>query len=125
MTDRPLKGHTETLKQGYPKSERVRKKSEIDRIFRTGARFSCKGMALRARRNSLDISRVGFVASRSFAGAVQRNRAKRVAREVWRLNKHRIVPGNDVIFVLYPEYDSFADCSGMMLSLLHKAGLLR
>ncbi len=115
----------EKQRQDFPKSEKVRTKSEIDRIFRTGARFSCKGMVLRAARNTLGRNRAVFVAVRSFEGAVQRNRAKRVAREVWRLNKHRINPGNDVAFVLYPEYDSFAECSGSMLLLLRKAGLMR
>ena len=115
----------EKLKQDFPKSEKVRSKSEIDRIFRTGARFSCKGMVLRVARNSLGGSRAVFVAVRSFEGAVQRNRAKRIAREVWRLNKHRIIPGRDIAFVLYPGYDSFAECSGLMLLLLRKAGLIR
>jgi len=118
-------GDMEKQRQDFPKSEKVRTKSEIDRIFRTGARFSCKGMVLRVKRNALGWNRAVFVAVRSFEGAVQRNRAKRVAREVWRLNKHRINPGNDVAFVLYPEYDSFAECSGSMLLLLRKAGLLR
>ncbi len=118
-------GEMEKLRQDFPKSEKVRIKSEIDRIFRTGARFSCKGMVLRVTRNSLGGSRAVFVAVRSFEGAVQRNRAKRVAREVWRLNKRRIAPGNDVAFVLYPGFDSFAECSGLMLLLLRKAGLLR
>ena len=115
----------EKLRQDFPKSEKVRAKSEIDRIFRTGARFSCKGMVIRVKRNSLERSRAVFVAVRSFEGAVQRNRAKRVAREGWRLNKARIAPGHDVAVVLYPEFDSFAECSGLMLSLLRKAGLLR
>ena len=115
----------EKLRQDFPKSEKVRTKSEINRIFRTGARFSCKGMVLRITKNSLGRSRAVFVAVRSFEGAVQRNRAKRIAREVWRLNKHSIAPGCDVAFVLYPVYDSFAECSGMMLLLLRKAGLVR
>jgi len=118
-------GDMEKQRQDFPKSEKVRTKSEIDRIFRTGARFSCKGMVLRVSRNTLGWNRAVFVAVRSFEGAVQRNRAKRVAREVWRLNKHRISPGNDLAFVLYPEYDSFAEYSGSMLLLLRKAGLMR
>lgn len=115
----------EKLKQGFPKSEKVRTKPEIDRIFRTGARFSCKGMVMRVAHNTLDGSRAVFVATRSFKGAVERNRAKRIAREVWRLNKHRIALGADVAFVLYPEYDSYEECSSLMLFLLRKAGLVR
>ena len=115
----------EKIRQDFPKTEKVREKAEIDRIFRTGARFSCKGMVVRCARNSLGGSRAVFVASRNFKGAVQRNRAKRIAREVWRLNKTRVVSGYDVAFVLYPGYESFGECSPVMLFLLRKAGLVR
>lgn len=41
--------------------------------------------------------RMGVVASRRVGGAVQRNRAKRLLREAWRLNRHRFSDGVDVI----------------------------
>jgi ribonuclease P protein component len=114
------------LKQDFPKSERVRTRPEIDRIFRTGFRYSCKGMAIRvAARAQGGSSRVVFVAVKAFDGAVERNRSKRVAREAWRLNKSLIQPGRDVAVVLYPEMDNYADCSRAMLFLLRKAGLIR
>ncbi len=111
-------------KQDFPKAEKVRKKSEIDRIFRTGARFSCRGMAVRVARTSLPRNRVVFITVRSFEGAVQRNRAKRIAREVWRLNKASFRQGFDVAVVLYPGYEDFPVCSALMLGLLRKAGLV-
>jgi len=113
-------------KLDFPKSGRVRVRPEIDRIFRTGVRYSCKGMAIRVapgRRGGR--SRVVFVAVRAFPGAVQRNRAKRVAREAWRLSKDRILPDHDIAVILYPEMDNYADCSRVMLFLLRKAGLIR
>ena len=110
--------------QSFPKSEKVRKKSEIDRIFRTGARYSFKGMALRVAPNSLGWSRVVFITVRSFDGAVGRNRAKRIAREVWRLNKARIRKGFDFALILYPGYESFPVCTSLMLGLVRKAGLV-
>ena len=106
------------------KSEKIRKKSEIDRIFRTGARFSCKGMALRVARNSLSWNRVVCITVRSFDGAVRRNRAKRIAREVWRLNKAAFRRGFDVALILYPGYEDFSVCSALMLGLFRKACLV-
>ena len=41
--------------------------------------------------------RMGVVASRRVGGAVQRNRAKRLLREAWRLNRFRFAGGVDVI----------------------------
>jgi len=116
----------DTLKQNFPKSAKVRAKSEIDRIFRTGARFSCRGMVIRVAKNSLcEESRAVFVTVRSFRGAVQRNKAKRIAREVWRLNRYRFIAGFDVAVVLYPELETFSECSSALLLLLRKAGLVR
>jgi ribonuclease P protein component len=113
-------------KLDFPKSDRVRVRPEIDRIFRVGVRYSCKGMAIRvAPQSKGGKSRVVLVAVRAFAGAVQRNRAKRVAREAWRLSKDRILPDHDIAVILYPEMDNYADCSRVMLFLLRKAGLVR
>ena len=47
--------------------------------------------------NTLGISRLGIAATRKFGGAVQRNRAKRLIREVFRRNK--IAPGFDVVVI--------------------------
>lgn len=109
----------------FPKAEKVRKKAEIDRVFRSGKRFSCRGMGLRVVGNSRGVTRAVFVTVRSFSGAVERNRAKRRAREAWRLVKHLVSPGYDVAVVLYPELSSFDGISSALLFLLRKAGMLK
>lgn len=116
----------ETLKQDFPKSARLRSKADIDRVFKTGARFSCRGMALRVAGNSLGESRAVFVPSREFRGSVQRNRARRLAREAWRLSRHEfLAEGRDLAFVLYPEFDTLAECAALMSRLAKRAGLAR
>ena len=47
--------------------------------------------------NGGTVSRLGIAASRKFGAAVERNRAKRLAREVFR--RHKITTGLDVIIV--------------------------
>ncbi|MEN6365060.1 MAG: ribonuclease P protein component [Rectinema sp.] len=110
--------------QGFPKADRVRSKPEIDRVFRSGARYSCKGMRIHIAQNSLENSRAVFVPVRSFAGSVQRNRAKRLAREAWRLDKSRIKPGYDVAFVMFPDEAGLPEYRSRMAQLLRKAGIL-
>jgi ribonuclease P protein component len=47
--------------------------------------------------NTLGVGRLGIAATRKLGGAVQRNRAKRLIREIFRRNK--IAPGFDVVVV--------------------------
>lgn len=76
--------------------------------------------------NGLQESRAAFIAVRSFAGAVERNRAKRLARESWRLLRSEVKPGFDVAFVLYPGgFAAMSECRSAMQYLLRKADVLR
>jgi ribonuclease P protein component len=47
--------------------------------------------------NQLPIGRLGIAATKRFGGAVERNRAKRLIREVFR--RHKITPGFDLVVV--------------------------
>lgn len=115
----------EQFDQSFPKHLRVRKAREIDRVFKDGARFSCKGMRMQVLWTGGQETRAAFIAVRSFSGAVARNRAKRLARESWRLLRYRARPGYDVVFVLYPGFAALSDCRSAMQYLLRKADLLR
>lgn len=42
---------------------------------------------------------MGLVTSRKIGIAAHRNRVKRRLREIFRLNKHQIEPGIDIVFV--------------------------
>lgn len=76
--------------------------------------------------NGLQESRAAFIAVRSFAGAVERNRAKRLARESWRLLRSDVKPGYDFAFVLYPGgFAAMSECRSAMQYLLRKADVLR
>jgi len=49
--------------------------------------------------NLLSYSRIGIGVGRRFGNAVKRNRAKRLCRELFRLNKYRIPKGIDIVFI--------------------------
>jgi len=74
-------------------------------------------------KNSLGSSRVLFAPVRSYPNAIARNRAKRLARECWRLGKASIVPGFDVAVVLFPGSDEFGRRRGQLERLVKQAGL--
>jgi ribonuclease P protein component len=63
----------------------LRKASDFERVLRTGHRIASKNFVLRGVRNTEAYSRLGIIAGRKTAPrAVDRNRAKRLIREVFR-----------------------------------------
>jgi ribonuclease P protein component len=81
-------------------------------------------MRLHVAPNELSFNRVVFVTLHSYPGAVQRNRARRLLRECWRLCKASRTGSFDVAVVLYPGYDEFETRKAQLERLLRQAGLL-
>ncbi len=82
-------------------------------------------MRLAVAPNELDIVRVSVIPARGHRNAVARNRTKRLGREAFRLIKHRIVPGHDVVIVCYPGEFTFVDRQEQLAGLLVREDLLR
>jgi ribonuclease P protein component len=82
---------------GLAPAERVRRRPDFERAYSTGVRIQGRFMTLFVVTNGGAVSRLGVAASRKFGGAVERNRAKRLAREVFR--RHKIRPGLDIVIV--------------------------
>jgi len=75
----------------------------------------------------LPYNRICFAFPKGFGGAVERNRAKRLGREAYRLVKSRLSGGYDLIFLVYREAEEKAVLSDrleQLESLFKKAGLL-
>ena len=77
--------------------ERIHRREEFQRVYDQGAKLHSRFCTLFLLPNGLESARLGIAATRKFGGAVQRNRAKRLIREVFRRNK--IVPGFDVVVI--------------------------
>jgi ribonuclease P protein component len=73
--------------------------------------------------NAFEVNRVVFVPVRSYPNAVERNRARRLVRECWRLEKTHFSPGHDIAVVLYPGFDLFDERKAQLERLLRQAGL--
>jgi ribonuclease P protein component len=82
---------------GLAPTERVRRRADYERAYTSGVRISGRFMTLFVAANGGAVSRLGIAASRKFGAAVERNRAKRIARELFR--RHKITTGLDVIVV--------------------------
>ncbi len=84
-----------------PKTLRLAKRREFDRVFKAGRRVKLPGLTIIYASNGKAVSRLGIsVSKRRLPKAVQRNRAKRISRELFRRNKDLFGEGYDFIFLL-------------------------
>ncbi len=85
-------------KFGLSKKERLKKKKEFKKVFDNQYVGYGKYMVLLYAPNDLNYSRVGIIVSKKVSKkAVDRNRAKRLLREVFRLNKNLIKNGDYIL----------------------------
>src|SRR5690349_2408176 len=84
------------------RAQRIRKRPDFVRIQDGGARVSTRHYLwlLAAGPDAQGLARLGVVASRKVGGAIERNRAKRVLREVFRHNTSLFANGLDVVVII-------------------------
>ena len=111
----------------FNRSERLHLQKDFRRIFKTGRRLAHPAVFIYTspRPDGGKTSRMGLVTSRKVGGATERNLAKRRLRELFRLNKHGLAEGTDIIFVLRPGIRkfSYADLKKAVLGLLQGSGV--
>jgi ribonuclease P protein component len=81
----------------FRRTQRIRRRAEFQQIYKQGTRVSSRYYTLFIQANRLAVGRLGVAATRKLGGAVVRNRAKRLVREVFR--RSGIAPGFDIIVV--------------------------
>jgi ribonuclease P protein component len=77
--------------------EHIRRHADFQRVYKQGSRSSGRFATLFLLANQLPVGRLGIAATKKLGGAVQRNRAKRLIREVFRQSK--VAPGFDLVVV--------------------------
>ncbi len=87
---------------GLKRAWRLKSEADVQRVWQQGGTWAHPLIVLRARANGLAQTRVAFVVSKKVGHAVQRNRAKRLMREVTRQMFPQIVPGYDVVLIGRP-----------------------
>ena len=77
--------------------EHIRRRAEFQEIYERGVRVHGRFATVFVLANNRGVGRLGIAATKKLGGSVQRNRAKRLIREVFRHNN--IAPGFDVVVV--------------------------
>lgn len=91
---------TKKIDRGLTLRQRLRKNSEYNDTFNEKCSFVGKFVVMLQRHSDDSSLRVGVIASkRTLRRAVDRNRAKRLMREAYRLNRHLFCGKLDVVLI--------------------------
>jgi ribonuclease P protein component len=85
------------MTEALPRAARVRRRPEFERAYDTGTRIHARFMTVFVVPNGGSLSRFGVAATRKLGSAVERNRAKRRARDLFR--RHKLAAGLDIVIV--------------------------
>ena len=117
------------MRRSLTKTEILRKKDDIDRIFKYGDKCSCLGMRLISLKNSLGYDRFIIIPAKHYGRAVDRNLLRRRAKEIFR-NYHGRHPyqecttetTKDYVLIVYPgKVSSFSLLESDITKLLDRS----
>jgi ribonuclease P protein component len=87
------------MSESYRPQERIRKKSDFAELYKRGRCDRGRYFNLIHLPNHLGHSRMAVVASRKVGNAVQRNRIRRRAKELFRRNKELLTSSLDLLLI--------------------------
>ena len=86
-----------TRQYAYPHAERLTRKVEFDRVFKSGRAYRTPDLSILSLPNGTPRSRLGMVVGRRMGAAPTRSRMKRLIREAFRLNSPLRAAGLDLV----------------------------
>ncbi len=98
------------------------KRAQYLTVYKSGKAWVDELIVMKALPNELGFSRFGFSVAKEIGKAVQRNRVRRLLKEVVRLTP--VKPGWDIVFIARPgavnaDYHTLKKSTGKLLSRAH------
>ena len=85
--------------QRFQRIDRLRKSNEYRQVQLTGRRIHTRHFLIVVKPNTSNTARLGITVTKKVGSAVERNRIKRVVREVFRRNRALFPRSHDVVFI--------------------------
>lgn len=86
-----------TSRYTFSREERLKLRRDFRRCIRSGGRAAGRYIIVYAAANDLGFTRLGAGSTRRIGKAAVRNRQKRLVREAFRLTKHELPAGVDLV----------------------------
>lgn len=82
------------------KEQRLSKNREFQLVYRRGrSHVNRHAVLYTLPRSPKQPTRIGFVTGKKVGCAVERNRCRRLMKEVYRLHQHELLPGFDLVLI--------------------------
>ena len=110
----------------FPKRERLQRGFQFRHVYEQGRKVEGRLAVVYVLEAAPEERAVGVVTSRRIGGAVVRNRARRLLREVYRLNKHKLKPNLQIVMVARTAINGkrLQEVETNVLQLLEAAGVI-
>ena len=104
---------------------RIRKNAEFRAVYRRGKSFSNSLLVLYIYKNKKNINRLGVSINKRVGNSVERNRIKRLIKEIYRLNSDNIKVGYDLVFIArnLSKGRNYMEIGNSIKNSIKKAGL--
>ncbi len=79
--------------------ERLKKNTDFKNVYKKGKSIADKYIVICFLRNNMNMTRVGYTASKKVGKSVIRNRARRLMKESFRNNNENVKAGYDIVFI--------------------------
>ena len=112
------------MRKSLTRKERLKKGSEISGVFKSPNSVKNSCIKIFYCRNKLEWNRIAVTFKRGYGNAVERNKTKRIIKEIYRNYKDRLSLGHDFIFLVFKKDITYREIEKSFFSLFKNAGLI-